>query len=62
MKRKDLLKYLERHGCILLREGGKHTVYLNPETKQTTTIPRHSEIEEFLARKIQKDLGVAPKK
>jgi mRNA interferase HicA len=62
VKRRDLIRYLEQHGCILLREGSRHTVYVNPETKQTTTIPRHSEIEEFLAKKIQKDLGVQPKK
>ncbi len=26
MKRRDLIKHLEKQGCLLLREGGKHTV------------------------------------
>jgi len=26
MKRRDLLRHLERHGCVLLREGSGHTV------------------------------------
>lgn len=27
MKRRDLIRHLEAHGCELLREGGKHSVY-----------------------------------
>jgi hypothetical protein len=26
MKRKDLIRHLEAHGCELLREGGSHTI------------------------------------
>jgi hypothetical protein len=26
MKRKDLIRHLEAHGCELLREGGNHTI------------------------------------
>jgi mRNA interferase HicA len=58
MKRKDLLRHLEKKGCVLLREGGRHTVYLNPREKKASTIPRHNEINDFLAKKICKDLGV----
>jgi len=29
MKRKALIRHLEEHGCEFLREGKKHTVYLN---------------------------------
>ena len=29
MKRKDLIRHLEAHGCEFLREGGNHTVYVN---------------------------------
>jgi hypothetical protein len=28
MKRIDLIRHLERHGCEFLREGDRHTVYL----------------------------------
>jgi mRNA interferase HicA len=62
VKRRDLLKYIEEFGCRLLREGGRHTVYFNPTTKQTSTIPRHKEVDDFLAKKICKDLGIPIKK
>ena len=58
MKRLDLLRHLEAHGCRFLREGGSHTVYINPATRKATTIPRHREVNEILARKICKDLDV----
>ena len=59
MKRRALLKHLSRRGCQLLREGRKHSVYWNPANRRTSTIPRHTEIENHLARKVCKDLGVA---
>lgn len=58
MKRKDLIRYLESQDCILLREGGSHTVYIHLETKKTSTVPRHNEVNSFLAKKICKDLGI----
>ena len=58
MKRRDLIRHVESHGCRLLREGGKHSVYYNPENNQTSAIPRHREINDFLVRKICRDLGV----
>ncbi|MCK6621059.1 MAG: type II toxin-antitoxin system HicA family toxin [Calditrichaceae bacterium] len=62
MKRKALLKHLEKHGCRLYREGAKHTLYWNPANNKVTTIPRHSELFDFLAVKICKDLDVPPPK
>ena len=58
MKRQALIRHLESHGCYLLREGGKHSIYVNPERNQTSAIPRRREINEFLARKICRDIGV----
>lgn len=58
MKRLDLIRHLERHGCALLREGGRHSVYVNRAARKSSTIPRHREINDFLARKICKDLEV----
>jgi len=58
MKRHALLKHLQEHGCRLLREGTNHSVYWNPDSHQTSTIPRHREIDNNLARKICKDLGL----
>ena len=60
MKRVDLVRHLLAHGCELLREGGNHSVFLNRATRKVATVPRHREINEFLARKICKDLDVPP--
>ncbi|MGH8628976.1 MAG: type II toxin-antitoxin system HicA family toxin [Gammaproteobacteria bacterium] len=60
MKRRDLIRYLEHHGCELLREGSKHTVYVNRAKSKAATIPRHREINEFLTRKLCLDLEVPP--
>ena len=59
MKRRVLLAHLKKHGCRFLREGGRHTVYVNPTLKKVSTVPRHTEIPDNLARKICKDLGIA---
>ncbi len=58
MKRLDLIRHLEQHGCAFLREGAKHSVYVNRAKQKSSTIPRHREINDFLARKICKDLEV----
>jgi predicted RNA binding protein YcfA (HicA-like mRNA interferase family) len=58
VKRVDPLRHLEAHGCELLREGGSHSVYVNRRTRKVSTVPRHREINEFLARKICRDLEV----
>jgi mRNA interferase HicA len=59
VKRIDLIRHLEKHGCVLLREGGNHSVYVNRTSRKTSTIPRHREINDFLARKICRDLDVS---
>lgn len=58
MKRKDLINHLKKNGCNLYREGSKHSVYINPVVKKSSTIPRHSEINKFLAMKICKDIEI----
>ncbi|MDX1946181.1 MAG: type II toxin-antitoxin system HicA family toxin [Pirellulaceae bacterium] len=58
MKRQELIRHLESWGCAFLREGARHTIYLNPANNRTSSIPRHREINDFLARKICRDLGV----
>ena len=58
MKRRDLLRHLARHGCTLLREGRNHTVYVNLTAGKASTIPRHNDVNEGLAKKICKDLQV----
>jgi len=58
MKRRELIRHLKEHGCELLREGAKHTVYVNRKIRKSSTIPRHREINKDLARKICRDLEV----
>ena len=58
MKRRDLLRLLMKQGCVMLRDGRRHSVFYNPKLNQTTTVPRHAEINEYLAKKICHDLGI----
>ncbi|MBI5969549.1 MAG: type II toxin-antitoxin system HicA family toxin [Deltaproteobacteria bacterium] len=58
MKRRELLRHLKQHGCELFREGGKHSVYFNVVGRKTSSVPRHNEIADKLARKICKDLDI----
>ena len=58
MKRRFLLRHIEKMGCEFLREGGNHSVYVNRTKNKVTTIPRHRDIDENLAKRICKDLGI----
>jgi mRNA interferase HicA len=58
MKRKKLLQHLTFYGCQLLREGGKHSWWHNPQNHKRTAVPRHTEINDRLIQKICKDLGI----
>jgi predicted RNA binding protein YcfA (HicA-like mRNA interferase family) len=58
MKRVALIKYLQQQGCVLLREGGRHSVYVNTANNRTSAVPRHTEIADLLARKICRDLDI----
>jgi mRNA interferase HicA len=58
MKRRELIRRLEAHGCAMKREGESHTIYWNPKTGRREPVPRHSEIPDLLARKICRCLEV----
>ena len=62
MKRSQLVKHLRNNGCVLVREGGRHSWWSNPEQNRRSSVPRHNEIRDQLARKICKDLGIPPVK
>lgn len=56
MKRRDLIKLLEQNGWYFLRNGGNHDLYTNgPDIE---SVPRHSEINERLAKSIIKKRGL----
>ena len=56
MKRKELIRRIERAGCVLIRHGGRHDWYQNPDTGVCQPLPRHREIKEYLAKHIIKKL------
>jgi len=58
MKRRLLLKHFRKHGCELLREGAKHSVYYNTFNRRTTSVPHHTEIVDKLAIKMCKDIDI----
>ena len=63
MKRRDLVRHLEQHGCVLKREGGSHSIFLNTTNGKLSTVPRHNEVKDLLTVKICKDLEIpSPKK
>ena len=46
MKLRDLERHLRAQGCVFFREGGAHTVWLNPSKRKIVSVPRHREIKE----------------
>nr|VFJ90234.1 MAG: mRNA interferase HicA [Candidatus Kentron sp. H]VFJ92408.1 MAG: mRNA interferase HicA [Candidatus Kentron sp. H]VFJ99006.1 MAG: mRNA interferase HicA [Candidatus Kentron sp. H] len=62
MKRNVLPRHLRGQGCVLLREGAKHSWWHNPVLNKRSAIPRHAEIQDVLAKELCKDLGVHPMK
>ncbi|MDR0535575.1 MAG: type II toxin-antitoxin system HicA family toxin [Puniceicoccales bacterium] len=57
MKRRELIQRIEAGGCVLIRHGGKHDWFFNPTTGVAQAVPRHAEINEFLARSILRKLS-----
>jgi mRNA interferase HicA len=51
MKRRDVLRHLQRHNCSVLREGGSHTIVGRNDKPNSTALPRHSEINDYLVKK-----------
>jgi mRNA interferase HicA len=58
MKRSAFLKYLKANGCILVREGAKHSLYLNTNNGKKSTVGRHSELSNLMCNIICKQLDI----
>mgnify|MGYP002555920133 CR=1 FL=1 len=56
MKRRDLIKLLEKNGWWLLRNGASHDIYTNGTRSEP--IPRHTEIKEQLSKSIIRKHGL----
>jgi mRNA interferase HicA len=52
LKRRELERHLAAHGCEVLREGAKHTIWHNPPADVRAPVPRHREIPTGTARAI----------
>lgn len=60
MKTSEFTTFLKSCGCYLLRHGANHDIWKNPETGDTTAVPRHGskEMTKGTVQKIKKDLGL----
>jgi len=61
VKLREFERLLAEHGCVKVRDKGKHAVWQNP-LGRIASVPRHSEIKKNTARGICKDLGIDPNK
>ena len=60
MKRRKLVGYLTQRGCVMIREGAGHSIFLSPSNQQTAPVPRHAEIDWRLVLVICRELGIDP--
>jgi mRNA interferase HicA len=58
MKRVDLIRHIEQHGCLFVREGGNHTIYINPKNQRRTTIPLHRDVKRITVIAICRQLEI----
>ena len=38
MKRSELLRHLRQNGCVFVREGSRHSWWLNPEQNKRSSV------------------------
>jgi mRNA interferase HicA len=58
VKRRDLIRYFEKNGFYLLREGGKHSIYTNE--KKVIPVKRHKNLDRITANELCKQAGLDP--
>ncbi|MBR2071470.1 MAG: type II toxin-antitoxin system HicA family toxin [Phascolarctobacterium sp.] len=56
MKRRELLKLFKNAGWYFLRNGANHEIYTDGKNQEA--IPRHSDVNERLARALIKKWGL----
>jgi len=59
VKRRDLIRYIEKNGFYLLREGGNHSIYTNG--KKVIPVKRHRQLDRITANELCKQAGLDPK-
>lgn len=60
MKKRDLERQLSELGWWFERHGGNHDIWTNGEDQES--VPRHNEVDEWLAKKIIKNAKNLSKK
>ncbi|MDE2822349.1 MAG: type II toxin-antitoxin system HicA family toxin [Chloroflexota bacterium] len=58
VRRRDVVRYLERNGFVLLREGGNHSIYT--DGAKTVPVKRHRVLYRIIANEICKQAGLNP--
>jgi predicted RNA binding protein YcfA (HicA-like mRNA interferase family) len=58
VKLADLERHLRQNGCLLAREGGRHTIWKNPANGKVAPVPRHREVKENTAKSVCKFLEI----
>jgi len=56
MNARKLKRLLTDYGCHILREGGGHEIWINPQTGAIASVPRHGEVARGTALSIVKEL------
>jgi len=59
VKRRDLVRYLEKNGFYLLREGANHSIYTNDI--KVIPVKRHKQFDRITANEICKQAGLSRK-
>jgi hypothetical protein len=60
VKRGDVVRYIESRGCVIPREGTRHTIFVNPENGRRPALSRQREIDNDFVRVICRQLGIDP--
>jgi mRNA interferase HicA len=59
VKRRDLVRYLEDNGFVLLREGKNHSI--DTDDKKTIPVKRNKSFDRITANELCKQAGLKPK-
>jgi mRNA interferase HicA len=58
VKLAEFTRHLTVNGCRLLREGGKHSIFINDHSGRRASVPRHREIKYPTGLRICRQLGI----
>jgi|GEM_PF-717221 len=56
--RRTLINHLIERGCVIVLEGHRHLWWHHPKTGRQSSVPRYTELNEFLVSRICKQLRI----